>query len=1057
MNLKEKLINKLFLNWKGLVTFSLLLVLEQWILQYNKISYSYLEGIFLKNRDFFTNWNLFCGHSYSECSTLELGFWKVIDFFSFLFSGSYKLGLLFFGWIVAIFFLWWIFNKVKNFITFSSSFFLLIFLILSGIFFQNTISFTIIILIAIYFGLLIWGFIISIFHLIVWWFNKVFSKNSEDSDDVDSPLTFIKNPVNSHEEKHNNDEIQKMEDLWYKQIALQLSERLKLLKANAPSEVIGIEWEWGSGKTSFISLVQFYVKQKQQIFFPKDWIWFKLDNSKLFKFEFYFKNKDLKEFIQKKFFPEHPPSFLEFNPWHFESTTNLLESFFPSLSEHIESVYHTSTGSAFLRFVQSIWIETEHEIFGVKFKWWNTPTSPWYREERDKINAILGTLDYPIIVIIDDLDRINLEQCKQIFQLIYLCADLKNVHFLVSYDSEKFNSIDIPTFNKFKNGELLSESNYRPEELQLYIEKIIHSKVSLLPVILWLKQLLKTKIRKTLKISNSQIDLLDENNIQLEIINWTIDELFYPSNFFEKYKGFLSNPRKINRITSILDKILIHEKFIHKYWILKNNSRFLLFLKISFVYVYHHPIFRDIFFELQSIDLSNKSSWIDKEYYHKQLFLKLYKRNPPEKEEIDRLKEYLSKFNQEQRLILSDIIDSDNVEKYKKGTDEDLKIIIWVLVGFYSMDDVNIEWFSWELFEDIKIDRNIQGLARILRKPNQSSIYTAKFSDTERWILSTEFITRNHGKILDNILKSFQDYIRDNENISETWIRNFYGQLFLELKASDFPFPEWQKKFIESLLGHISDNISLSVYPLISWIEKQIWKWLSQDVAQRILHEIFDNPKLFENWWIFGVSYLLRLWSWLSDSKYSNLISEDTKTWTAQFVFEIFSKYYIQPWKSFLTGNSILDRYWINFVKYQFMSEREMGNIAINEWNTKKIGEKIGEYFQSVVYADPIFSDIWKLFWYLVVMSYSYSDEFTGTNLYYSWESDWNTNPFMKEILIHFQASIETYVSSNPKEELEVNARYVGYNPKPYKISEIWEHLKKVTKLDNPLAEQIKM
>jgi predicted KAP-like P-loop ATPase len=121
----------------------------------------------------------------------------------------------------------------------------------------------------------------------------------------------------------------------------------------------------------------------------------------------------------------------------------------------------------------------------VRFKRKNTPTSPDYENQRNNLNQILNSLDNPIIVIIDDLDRVSLEQCKQIFQLIYLCSDLKNVHFLVSYDSEKFNSIDVPTFVTHSKVQKLSNyTEYRSAPITEYIKKIIHEPIIVIPSIL---------------------------------------------------------------------------------------------------------------------------------------------------------------------------------------------------------------------------------------------------------------------------------------------------------------------------------------------------------------------------------------------------------------------------------------------------------------------------------------------------------------------------------------------------------------------------------------------
>lgn len=990
---------------------------------------------------------------------------------------KYFLGIFWISiWLVIIYYLY---QRTKNFLTLTKGFLFLWITFLFYFYFwgyfstdYNFISFL---------PFLAWSGIISsifIIYLLISLSNWIYLRSSESQlkeeleNDTDKPLKFYPNPRNVYEENVNTKNIKKMQDLWYDSIAKNLAKRLKeeIEKDNSP-EVIGIEWEWGSGKSSFISLVKYYVYHEEKIHFPLPKFIKESDPNKKWNIHFSWDRNRLYDFFEQKFWSDIPPTFLDFNPWYFESTTNLLDSFFRSLSEHIEEKYHIDTGSTFSKFARSIGSVSEYEILWVKFKRSNTPSSPDYEHQRNNLNQILDSLDNPIMIIIDDLDRVNLEQCKQVFQLIYLCGDLRNVHFLVSYDSEKFNSIDVPTFVTHSKVQKLSNyTEYRSAPITEYIKKIIHEPIIVIPSTLWLKWLIKDYLTKSIEELWENADDLELNNVLYNI---------FDPEIFPKYQKYLRNPRAIKRLFlfAFWKKWQINKNAGFQKYTMSPKRRILL-IKIGILYFEKKELFLDIANEIQLIDEKMRS---DKEYYPVDdvKFYPIDIITLNSEDNIEKRKKNLKKYCEnliygEDIEIIKDIFEDDTL------SGNDLKYI--VLDYFLHKESVAIikwrwlfgaiQWTNKELsyLESFSIEsaefyckiENIINLSVFLIDIQESIFYknqSLKFKST----IDKSFLDENHWFIVDKVLWYIRNYIRDDGAVSEIWILEFYSQLFTGLKSSDFPIPAQWEKFSETLLGHISDNIWLSVYSLIFWIERRRWYLDMQQLdAQRIIRELFDDVKLFDNWGIFWISYLLRLWSGLSEVKYTSLLmwettdvnnSNNTKTWIARFIYEVFHKYYITPRKSFLTGNYIIDRYWINFVKYQFMSEKEMWNILLSDSWEEKIGEKVGKYFQDVVYIDSRFSDIWILFQYLIIMSYSYSAEFNGTYLHYSGESDWNTNPFMKNIILHFQSKIDAYILDNPDGELEVNARYDGYEPRKFKISEIWEHLKKVTKLDNPPTE----
>lgn len=62
---------------------------------------------------------------------------------------------------------------------------------------------------------------------------------------------------------------------------------------------------------------------------------------------------------------------------------------------------------------------------------------PSLRETRDYIRQDLSILTKPIIVVIDDIDRLDKDEVRATFQLIKACADFPNVQYLLLYDRDQ--------------------------------------------------------------------------------------------------------------------------------------------------------------------------------------------------------------------------------------------------------------------------------------------------------------------------------------------------------------------------------------------------------------------------------------------------------------------------------------------------------------------------------------------------------------------------------------------------------------------------------------------
>lgn len=180
------------------------------------------------------------------------------------------------------------------------------------------------------------------------------------------------------------------------------------------SFVIGIEGEWGEGKSSFIH----FLKQA----FPQG------DTDPL------------------------RPTLVEFNPWWFEGSDQLLRHFFDELLGQIDKSGRWTAGAR--RFLKSL--ATLAEVSGKAAQLAPDPTV----KAKGKLAEFLGgclqklgggktksvhvlkassahtlqALQFKTIVFIDDLDRLPASEICELFRVIKAVADLPNIVYVIAYD-----------------------------------------------------------------------------------------------------------------------------------------------------------------------------------------------------------------------------------------------------------------------------------------------------------------------------------------------------------------------------------------------------------------------------------------------------------------------------------------------------------------------------------------------------------------------------------------------------------------------------------------------
>lgn len=166
--------------------------------------------------------------------------------------------------------------------------------------------------------------------------------------------------------------------------------------------VVGVLGAWGSGKTSFVNLAQGLLKKSGV-------------------------------------------TVLEFNPWMFSGADQLVHSFFIELSaqlklrpgmdeigERIEEYGESFSGLGWLPLVGP-WLERGRvvtDIFGKSLQ----RKKEGVKASQTRVRAVLEKLDEPIIVVLDDIDRLSTPEIRDVFKLVRLTANFPNIIYLLAFD-----------------------------------------------------------------------------------------------------------------------------------------------------------------------------------------------------------------------------------------------------------------------------------------------------------------------------------------------------------------------------------------------------------------------------------------------------------------------------------------------------------------------------------------------------------------------------------------------------------------------------------------------
>lgn len=139
---------------------------------------------------------------------------------------------------------------------------------------------------------------------------------------------------------------------------------------------------------------------------------------------------------------------VDFNPWMFSGADQLVERFFievgaelklkPGLAEigkDFEEYGELFAGMGWLPVVGP-WIERARGGAKILGKLMSTRREG-VRGRRERLEAALTKLDTPLVVVLDDIDRLTTAEIRDVFKLVRLTASFPRVVYLLAFDRER--------------------------------------------------------------------------------------------------------------------------------------------------------------------------------------------------------------------------------------------------------------------------------------------------------------------------------------------------------------------------------------------------------------------------------------------------------------------------------------------------------------------------------------------------------------------------------------------------------------------------------------------
>ena len=287
--------------------------------------------------------------------------------------------------------------------------------------------------------------------------------------------------------------------------AQSLADAILSYKEKKYSIVIGLFGAWGSGKTSICNMALEHIDS-----------------------------------VSEKKTDDEKPIVIRFNPWNFSDQNQLITQFFKQLSVVLNRPDYGADAKK-----AGEWLELYAKIFetltiipqvslialisskvfknvGSVAKGWGDLKSNDLSTIKAELNRLLEKQPHKIIVVIDDIDRLNDVEIRQIFQLIKSLGDFPNTIYLLAFDK----TVAINALEKV-------QKSHGAE----YLEKVVQIPFEV-PLIS------KQEVERLL------FNQLDELIKDIHVNKW--DQTYLGNTYHSGFKYFFRNIRDVTRYINSL-------------------------------------------------------------------------------------------------------------------------------------------------------------------------------------------------------------------------------------------------------------------------------------------------------------------------------------------------------------------------------------------------------------------------------------------------------------------------------------------------------------------------
>ncbi|RRJ66077.1 P-loop ATPase [Paenibacillus oralis] len=291
--------------------------------------------------------------------------------------------------------------------------------------------------------------------------------------------------ISDKEGQHKDDDA-----FGFQDISKRFAERV-YDQGSPESLVFGIDAPWGTGKSTFVNLCKEY--------------WHNNYNDKMLVYTF--------------------------DPLKYENSDKILEKFVEGLLKLIKNHFFApELESLFEKYVKLMNdSKLTFSIFGMRFgmPFDNTSIDKTF----EKLELVLRNMDKKIVVVVDDLDRLNFSSIKEVLFTIKKSFSLPNISYVLCYDTENITAFE--------------QQKLDTEKIIEFLEKFINIKISL-----YLDQTLLLNYFTENKDKSVYRNLLSDPVLVSKAVEGLKD--IFSSNEFYMYIPFIGDARKLKRLVNTI-------------------------------------------------------------------------------------------------------------------------------------------------------------------------------------------------------------------------------------------------------------------------------------------------------------------------------------------------------------------------------------------------------------------------------------------------------------------------------------------------------------------------